>query len=189
MIFYSCSQKQCEVTFSHAVQFDNTLKSYEFIIQNKSDSNLLIFVPNLYISGEGITGNEYILDAISKSSNGRYFEPLNALEFDQTKLASELLTKTDIRWKDDFKLFTNPYWHFPILLFLKSRSCVAYRYNCDKNLPKGKYKILYDTPDFIAKSIKMKEWKKELRRINKVADYFYVDINMPIDNGISFEVK
>lgn len=188
-LLISCYQKRSEITFSHTIQYDTALKCYDFFIRNNSNRNLLIFVPNVYINRGGSTGNEFLPDAPSSSLEAPYFTPFNPEAFDQTELSSALLAKTGVDWKETFKSFTIPHQNFPILLFIKSHSNLVYRYKSNKSLPKGTYRIIYDVPDFIAKSRELKEWKKELRRINNVADYFYADIHPLIDKGISFQIK
>jgi hypothetical protein len=185
---FSCSQKKNEVEFSHAVHLDSTLKTYEFIIRNVSDRNLLIIVQGLYLKTEGRGDNQYIMDASSETFGDRYFEVLNTEEFDQTILASVLLAKTYPTYREDFRLFTNPNRDFPGLLFIKSHSIIVCRYKLNKNFPKGKYTI-HNGWNYISNSKKMKEWKKELERINKIEDYFYTDLIAPTDKGIPFEIK
>ena len=185
---FSCSQKEQEIKFSHDVHLDSTLKTYEFTIQNVSDRNLLIIVQGLYLKTKDRGDNQYILDACSEAFGDSYFEALNTEEFDQTVLASALLAKTDSQYRETFKLFTKPYQDFPILLFIKSHSKIIFKYKLSKNLPNGKYTI-HNGWDYLTKSKKMKEWNEELRRINKVVNYFYTDVKMPVDKGISFEIK
>ena len=164
------------------------MKTYEFIIRNVSDRDLLIIVQGLYLKTEGRGDNQYILDASSETFGDRYFEALNTEEFDQTILASVLLAKTYPKYRETFKLFTNPYRNVPGILFIKSHSKIVCRYKLNKNFPTGKYTIHHGW-DYITNSKKNKEWKKELKRINKIEDYFYTDLIAPIDKGISFEIK
>ena len=207
LFLISCNEnKNQPIEFSHQVNHKKDSNFYSFIIKNKSNKNLLIFVPNVYLKKVGCD-ESYLIHSMPveyESENSFFcdgpipdstrYKPLfnvsGAIWNNDTTLVSRLLEKTNQSLHNEFSVFCKPTsLDYPYLLFLKANSDIKYDYFISKILLKGEYTIYYDLPENIINSKKYKIWIDELTKIKEVDSYFFFQVNNKRENGIKITIR
>lgn len=204
---YGCYSKT-KIEYNSFIDNKNDSDFYVLEIENKTNKDIFILVPESYIQAVSCKKKhlilewfqyrifeDFICDSSNKIFNVNFYKtpPFASQHFDiiqQNSLSEKLITKASSnKWKEDIESLVYPsIGRHPNIIFMKHGSGYKFRYRYEQSLPKGKYEISSEFPNFIKEHQNFKSLISELKRIKNIGTYFFYD-NLDKNVSVVFNVN